>query len=469
MNGNTRTLPIRRWLALALVTIVLLPVLVAGSIFGHNMRSQFDPHQTVDPVREGFARWTDPAWQAATRERLQSRGADFVLFDGTGRELYRSVKDPLTDAEGNDLIRSVRKVTLTASDTGTAVGELDVVIGIAHIYTLDRPPARAALSMLAAVLVTLLLTLAVIGWFVDRSVVRPLAATGRAAGQVAGGDLDVSLPSSRVREVAEVNTAFEGMAGALRSSLRHQAALEQERRLFISAVAHDLRTPLFSLRGYLEGMQQGLAGTPEKLAHYITICREKAATLERLVSDLFDYTRFEYLEQAPEREPVDLGALLRRISDGARPQAATKGVNLELEGPPEPCVVDADPHLLTRAVENLLDNALRHTPAGGSIRLDWRREGDRAVFALTDTGPGIPPADLPHVFTPLYRGETSRNRRTGGAGLGLTIARRILRAHSGDLTAENVPGGGARLTGTLPVIHESRAAAQEGDLAKASS
>jgi signal transduction histidine kinase len=297
---------------------------------------------------------------------------------------------------------------------------------------------------------TLLVTLGAIAWFLGRMVLRPLAATSRAARRVAVGDLEVELPPSRVREVAEVGAAFEAMGAALRESLQAQAELEQERRLAIGAVVHDLRTPLFSLRGYLEGLEEGLADTPEKRARYVAVAREKAAALERLVADLFDYTRLEYLEQAPNRQPLDLGALLRRLVDGLQPQAAAKGVALALDCPPEPCVVDGDGHLLARAVENLLDNALRHTPGGGSVRVACHAERGGAAFTVADTGPGIPAQDLPHLFTPLYRGETSRNRRTGGAGLGLTIARRILLAHGGDLTARNGAEGGAVFTGWLP-------------------
>src|SRR5579884_2635464 len=110
-----------------------------------------------------------------------------------------------------------------------------------------------------------------------------------------------------------------------------------------------------------------------------------------------------------------------------------------------------DRHLLTRAVENLLDNALRHTPAGGAIRVSLGAQGRQVVVRVADTGPGIAAQDLPHLFTPLYRGEASRNRQTGGAGLGLAIARRIARAHGGDLTAANRAGGGAVFTVSLPL------------------
>lgn len=219
----------------------------------------------------------------------------------------------------------------------------------------------------------------------------------------------------------------------------------------IGAVVHDLRTPLFSLRGYLAGLESGVADTPEKQRHYFTVAQEKADALERLISDLFDYTRLEYLEETPVRERLELDELLETLVDGMSPQAVAKGVTMHVDVAPE-CPVAGDRHLLTRAIENLLDNALRHTPSGGTVVTTCLRSGDHVVFSVRDTGPGIPEADLPHLFAPLFRGETSRNRRTGGAGLGLTIARRIIRAHGGELEAANAPEGGAVFNGRLPLF-----------------
>jgi len=240
------------------------------------------------------------------------------------------------------------------------------------------------------------------------------------------------------------------MSAALREALTRQNRLEEERRLFIGAIAHDLRTPLFMLRGYLQGLENGVAATPERMAHYVAACRAKADALERLIADLFAYTRLEHLEQQPACAPLDLGVLLDESVEGIQAPAAAKEIKLALDGPAEACMLSADGHLLARAVDNLLDNALRHTPDGGCIRVSWEREDSAVRVTVADSGPGIAAHDLPHIFTPLYRGETSRNRQTGGAGLGLAIARRILTAHGGDLTAANNPTGGAIFTATLP-------------------
>jgi signal transduction histidine kinase len=273
----------------------------------------------------------------------------------------------------------------------------------------------------------------------------------RAADQIAGGHLDVRLPPSRAREVAEVATALMGMSSALRAALQRQATLEEERRLFVGAIAHDLHTPLFVLRGYLQGLENGVVTSPQKVAAYIAECRAKVDALARLITDLFAYTKVEYLDQALQLEPLDLGALLRQTLAGLQPLAAETDLVLRLDGPTAPCPIRGDRHLLTRAIENLVDNALRHTPAGGEIGVSWGAEGQRFVIWVADTGPGIAVQDLPHLFTPLYRGESSRNRETGGAGLGLAIARRIMQAHGGDLTAANRATGGAVFTASLPI------------------
>jgi signal transduction histidine kinase len=435
-------LPLRRWMALGLLCVVVIPFGVTATVVFHFLGggTEDTAQAAEETLRDGAANWRDPGWQATTKQRLAADGVDFVLFEN-GQEIYRTAADAVLSPSGET--RLVRRLDLPGGpSTRSADIYADVVLG---------PPESVRNGLAPGILVaTLALTLAGVGWFFRWTVIDPLAATSRAAHQIAGGDLDVALPSSRVREVAEVNGAFSTMSDALRESLQHQATMEQERRLFIGAIVHDLRTPLFSLRGYLDGFAKGLAETPEKQARYIAIAQEKAAALERLISDLFDFTRLEYLDLAPHREPTDLAALLRRLVEDLQPLGATKDVALIADFGSGPCLVDGDPHLLTRAAENLLDNALRYTPSGGRVRVGCSAGPDGVTFSVADSGPGIPPHDMPHLFSPLFRGETSRNRRTGGAGLGLTIARRIMLAHDGDLTVRNGLMGGAVFTAALP-------------------
>ncbi len=297
----------------------------------------------------------------------------------------------------------------------------------------------------------LLLAFFIVGIRIRRLLLVPLERMSQAVRQIAAGNWDVQLPHSPIRELAEVRDGFEVMVNGLQRSQRKQAELEEQRRFVIAAVAHDLRTPLFALRGYLDGLEQGIAQTPDQVAKYVSVCKEKSAQLDRLVEDLFTFTRMEYLETALSGNTVDFTDIVQKSIDSLEPQAQQKIISIVAHYPPGGCVIRADSHLLERAMSNLLDNAVRYTPAHGRIVVQCRREGDRVAFTIRDSGPGFAPEELTRIFEPLYRGEQSRNRATGGAGLGLTISQRIFRQHGGELAAANHPDGGAILSGWLPV------------------
>ena len=443
-----KMLGIRQYMIVGMLTFLVLPSLAYGitNLLDHRLlhpQQTQQQEQALAAVRQEIAsnadRWRDPQWQAAIRDRLDSLGVGLVLQDPSGAAIFRTGRTGEGGHPGWWSGMNPSEQTMIVAG-GQAVGTLEL-----FAPTRDDGLARIAAG------IALVLAILNIGWQMRRAVIRPLEAMGRAARRIAGGNLDFVLPQSRVKEIAAVCAAFQAMGDGLREAIGRQAALEEERRFFVGAIAHDLRTPLFTLRGSLVALEQGLVTSPEKAARYVAVCRQKADQLDRLVDDLFAYTKAEYLEQTLRRERLALGPLLQRAVDDLRPRATAKNVAVEIQGPDDAPTLVGDDHLVTRAVENLLDNALRHTPAGGAITVCWQADPDCLTFTVADTGPGITTRDLPHLFEPLYRGEASRNRETGGAGLGLTIARRILRAHGGDLTAANRPTGGATFTGWLPI------------------
>lgn len=318
------------------------------------------------------------------------------------------------------------------------------MLGKALFYS---PKQTSELATALAVIVGIIAIL-FIGFQIGRVVVKPLEAMSAAARRIAGGDLDFHLPESTAMEVADVRTAFQVMGKGLRDSLIRQSELEEERRFFISSIAHDLRTPLFALRGFLTRLERG--GNPEKTARYAAICSKKAEQLEHLVADLFSYSEMSSLEQLLRPKPLDIGSLIEDIAADYLPQAAEKGIELTYVAPDESRELLGDAHLLRRAIANLIDNALRYTPAKGNITIRLHMEKTRACFTVEDNGPGIPEQQLSHVFDAFYRGDDSRNPENGGTGLGLTIARRIIRAHNGDLQVGNRSSqGGAVFTGWI--------------------
>ncbi|RTE11424.1 sensor histidine kinase [Paenibacillus whitsoniae] len=324
-----------------------------------------------------------------------------------------------------------------------ATGSLDISGGQPGSYIVTHIAAFAGL----------LLALLIIGLRIRRYLLDPLEQLAAAARRIAGGDWDIELPPSAVREIAEVRDGFAFMVNGLQRSSQQQAALEEERRFVIAAVAHDLRTPLFALRGYLDGLEQGIARTPDQISKYVAVCKEKSAQLDRLVEDLFTFTRMEYRENGLSKDKCNFYDIVQKSIESLEPQAQQKQVTIHagFQFEPGECLIRADAHLLERAICNVLDNAVRHTPAQSRVVFECRREKDRVTFTIQDSGPGFTPEELNRIFEPLYRGEQSRSRATGGAGLGLTISQRIIRQHGGELAASNHSDGGAVLSGWIPL------------------
>ncbi|MCC3371446.1 cell wall metabolism sensor histidine kinase WalK [Cohnella sp. REN36] len=400
-----------------------------------NERNQRLLTEAVRQIEENADRWTDPEWQNRMQARLQEARLGAEIRSASDQVLFRfspETQGAFSSAERFTVIRD-----------GQVVGRVVV-----------QAPKSNVVSFHAAI-AGFVLALAAIAAAMRRLLLKPLERIRAAVLAFAAGEWDVRLPASRITEIAAVRDGFEGMVEGLRRSHQKQAELEEERRFVIAAVAHDLRTPLFALRGYLDGLEQGIAQTPEQMAKYVAVCKDKSAQLDRLVEDLFTFTKMEYADTSKHERTIDLKRILEGSMDSLRPPAENKHISIETHLEAE-AAVKGDAHLLERAMNNLLDNAVRHAPVHGQIAVRCVRDGGKVRFSFRDTGPGFTEEELQRVFEPLYRGEASRNRLTGGSGLGLTISRRILRQHGGDLAAGNHPEGGALLTGWIP-------AAEDGD------
>ena len=312
-------------------------------------------------------------------------------------------------------------------------------------------PTNSKMTQIVAGITGLLLAFLIVAYAMRRYILIPLEKMSLCARQIAEGDLDIQIPSSKISEIAEVHDGFNVMVDSLKKSFQKQVELEDERRFVIAAVAHDLRTPLFALRGYLDGLEQGIADSPEKQAKYLAVCKEKSAQLDRLVEELFTFVRTEYQEIEQKENKIDLSLVLQNSIESLIPKAQQKGISFIADNMTRDSYIKGDSHLLERAINNLLDNAVRYTPRNGKVFVKCHIENNRVVFTIQDTGEGFSTEELQRVFEPLYRGEASRNRSTGGSGLGLTISQRIIKQHGGELVAENHPESGAILSGWIPL------------------
>ena len=289
-----------------------------------------------------------------------------------------------------------------------------------------------------------------VGYFAVAAVTDRIAAISRGAEAVAAGNLEARVPAVGNDEVAALARAFNTMAAQLQAAQQQQQELAAVRRDLIAWAGHDLRTPLASVRAIVEALADGVVEDPDTVQRYLRTAQRDILSLSALIDDLFELSQLDAGGLQLAQRPNSLADLVSDTIESFSALAAQRQVTLtgEVAAGVDPVVLDGGK--IGRVLANLVGNALRHTPPGGAVRIGVSRPGDEVLVRVCDTGEGIPAADLRHVFERFYRGEKSRNRATGGAGLGLAIARGIVEAHGGQIWAESTAGDGACFAFVLP-------------------
>jgi signal transduction histidine kinase len=270
---------------------------------------------------------------------------------------------------------------------------------------------------------------------------------GQAAGELGDGNLDVRVgPLGAGPELEALAEALDRMASRLQSALAAERVAESRRRDLITAVSHDLRTPLAGLRAMVEAIEDGVVDDPPTMRRYAIEMRRQVGTVTDLVDDLFELAAVDAGAIRAETERARLEDVVGAAVVACEPQAAAKGLVVErrLDGAGG---MACSPRLV-RVFQNLLQNAIRHTPADGSIWIEAHRRSGGLEVAVVDTGEGLPPEAADRVFEPFWRGDAARS--APGSGLGLALAKRIVEALGGDIRAESEPARGSRFAVLLP-------------------
>ena len=290
----------------------------------------------------------------------------------------------------------------------------------------------------------------VLGYFLSSTVTERIHLLKGAAEKLAEGDLRTRVPVNGRDEVAALSITFNQMAEQLQAADKKQHELEGLRRDLIAWVSHDLQTPLTSMRAILEALSDGVVDDPETVKRYLNTAQRDVKNLSALIDDLFQMAQLDAGGFPLHRADASLSDLVSDTLESFTELAKQHEVTLEgnVDADVDPVLMDTQ--AIGRVLNNLIGNALRHTPNQGRVSVWVRRTAPGVEVTISDTGEGIRAEDLPHIFERFYRGEKSRNRGTGGAGLGLAIARGIVRAHGGDIKVESVIGRGTQFIFHIP-------------------
>jgi len=349
--------------------------------------------------------------------------------------------DTGTDLPSGSLTRLERNRSVELKVDGEVVGYLYPEGSMAFsqvaesnlISRLNRAAITAALVASGVALVVAL--------FLSYRLLRPVRELTRAARQLAAGDLSQRVSVRGDDELATLANTFNQMAVSLQQA-------EERRRAMTADIAHELRTPLSVQRAHLEALDDGIY---ELSLESLKPIEAQNHLLTRLVDDLRTLALVDSGQLELVRTSTDFLALIRRVITGLGPKLADHQIDLQLTLDESCPPLSLDAQRIEQILHNLLDNALRYTPDGGTISVQCTLVSDQCVLTVHDSGPGIPEDALPLLFERFYRADKSRSRYEGGTGLGLSIARKIAQAHGGDLTAANHPNGGAVFTLRLPL------------------
>lgn len=308
------------------------------------------------------------------------------------------------------------------------------------------------LTLTWVALLILITTNGIVTFIVSRSIIKPLKVLKHSAEQIKDGNLDFKVNYKSKDETGEVCRAFEEMRVRLKESINLQMHYEENRKELISSISHDLKTPIASIKGYVEGIMDGVADSPEKMDRYLKTIYAKAGDMDRLIDDLFLFSKLDLKRLPFSFEKVDIVRYFKDCIEELGIDMEKKGIRMELnvDLDKENVIVLADREKLKRVVINIFSNSVKYMEEKeGNIRIDIKDSEDKVVIKIEDNGRGISREELPFIFDRFYRADPSRNTSKGGSGLGLAIAKQIIEAHGGNIWAESEYNKGTSIFFTL--------------------
>lgn len=305
-----------------------------------------------------------------------------------------------------------------------------------------------------SIIIILAVTNGLLTYFVSRSIIKPIRRLTLSARKIREGDLEFSIATNKKDELGELSNTFEAMRLSLKQAKEDQSRYERNRQELIASISHDLSTPLTSIKGYVKGIQDGVANTPEKLERYMDIIDKTADDMDGLIDNLFRYSKLDIEQISFKFEEVDLYSFFTDFVDELAFDLETeKGMAVLKAAKNDDYIVKADREQLRRVVTNIVQNSLKYMNKDYKKIVVFLKSGPHHVkIEMKDNGGGIAKQDIPHIFESFYRTDASRNSSTGGSGLGLAIVKKIIEEHGGTIWADSSQGEGISIYFTLKKV-----------------
>lgn len=330
-----------------------------------------------------------------------------------------------------------------------------IMLVLFHSTPKENLPLFMNLRLISFLLV-LIVTNGILTYLVSKSIIEPIQKLADAANKIASGNLDFSLQVTGNDEISQLTESFETMRKKLKEAEELKQKYEQNRKELIASISHDLKTPITSIKGYINGIKDGIANTPEKMERYIETIANKASELDELIDELFLFSKLSLQKVQYHFETMDINSYLKDYLEELRFDLEENGgtINYEVDG--KEFLVKADRKQLHRVLINIIQNSVKYldkeTPA---IKVKLSEKKDFVQVEINDNGPGIDQIALPYIFEQFYRTDQSRNSATGGSGIGLAIVKQIIEDHGGVVWAESEIGLGTSVFFTIPKAGEA--------------
>ena len=418
---------------------------------GRDMADQIEDFMTDTPDS-----WTS---RMSSLESMTEDGTFRIVVTQNGGIAYAAGEEQPTDSQLIQAADSIDEVDVFISVGDRSIYRIDNTLGGGSwsLYLFGTKQghldsglrvilALAAIGLIFVVFLTILMTNRFLTRFVVRKIEEPLNLLSEGARRLGEGDLDFRITYTGKDEFAPVCGAFNEMAARLKESVERTRRDEESRKELLAGISHDLRSPLTSIRAYVEGLLDGVAQTEESKRRYLRTIRTKAEDIDRLVSQLFLYSKLD-LEGVPmEMRPIRLDEFVTGFVDEASLDSRTHGLEITAEHL-APVTVSADPEQLRRVLANILENSIKYkNKETGHLRITLEESG---LLVLADDGPGVPEDALPKLFDVFYRSDPARKNPAGGSGLGLAIAAKAVQGMGGTIRASSGPCGGLAIEITL--------------------